>query len=220
MNARNVTGRDHCGSLGAQKAQKVGARMDSLSPAEITELLQAWGTGDRTAEERLWPIVYAELTRLARIQMRQERMSHTLQSAALVNELYLRLVDWQRANWQNRAHFFGMCARIMRQILVDHARARGYQKRGGEAQRVSLDEIAVISQSRAPQLLALDDALRHFAVLYPRQSEVVEMRFFGGLSVHETAELLGLSAPTVVRDWSFGRAWLLSYMEGEVLDGG
>jgi RNA polymerase sigma factor (TIGR02999 family) len=193
--------------------------MDCLSDAEITALLQAWENGDRTVEEKLWPLVYAELKRLADIQMQQERPSHTLQPGALVNELYIRLLGWQKARWQNRAHFFGMCARLMRQILVDHARARSYQKRGGDAQRISLDAVATISESKESQLLALDDALKHFARLYPRQSEVIEMRFFGGLSVEETAEVLHLSQPTVVRDWSFGRAWLLSYMKGEFLDG-
>lgn len=184
--------------------------------AEITELLQAWKNGDPTAEQRLWPVVYAELKRLAHLQMRQERSSHTLQSCALVNELYLRLADWQEARWQNRAHFFGMCARMMRQILVDHARARGYQKRGGDAQMVSVDDASIVAESKGPQLLALDEALNQFAGLYPRQSEVIEMRFFGGLSVEETAEVLNLSTPTVVRDWSFGRAWLLSYLKGQL----
>jgi RNA polymerase sigma factor (TIGR02999 family) len=183
---------------------------------EITELLQAWENGDRTAEERLWPIVYSELKRAAHFQMRQERPSHTLQSDALVNELYLRLVDWQKARWQNRAHFFGMCARVMRQILVDYAYARGAQKRGGDMQEIALEDVAVISESKGAEVLLLDDALKHFAVLYPRQSQVIEMRFFGGLSVEQTAEVLNVSPPTVVRDWSFGRAWLLSYMKGQL----
>jgi len=208
-----MTTGDHCGSLSAPTA------MDGRVETEITELLQAWKTGDPSAGEKLWPIVYSELNRLAHLQMGQERLSHTQQSGALVNELYLRLVDWQKAHWQNRAHFFGMCARMMRQILVDHARARGYQKRCGDAQRISLDEVAVVSESKGPQLLELDEALKHFADLYPRQSQVIEMRFFGGLSVEETAEVLNLSPPTVVRDWSFGRAWLLSYMKGQLCDG-
>jgi RNA polymerase sigma factor (TIGR02999 family) len=193
--------------------------MNPLAPAEITALLQAWENGDRTAEEKLWPVIYAELKRLAHIQMRQERQSHTLQSGALVNELYLRLNVWQNARWQNRAHFFGMCARMMRQILVDHARTRGYQKRGGDAKKISLDDGALVSESKGAQVLALDEALKQFARLYPRQSDVIEMRFFGGLSVEETAAVLQISAPTVVRDWSFGRAWLLSHMKGEFLDG-
>jgi RNA polymerase sigma factor (TIGR02999 family) len=147
--------------------------------------------------------------------MRKERLSHTLQSDALVNELYLRLVDWQKAEWQNRAHFFGMCARMMRQILVDYAYARGTQKRGADVQKISLEDVAIVSESKSAEVLLLDEALKQFATLYPRQSEVIEMRFFGGLSVEETAEVLNLSAPTVVRDWSFGRAWLLSYMKGQ-----
>ena len=182
---------------------------------EITELLRAWKAGDRTAEERLWPIVYSELKRAAHFQMRKERLSHTLQSDALVNELYLRLVDWQKAEWQNRAHFFGMCARMMRQILVDYASARGAQKRGADVQKISLEDVAIVSESKGAEVLLLDEALKQFATLYPRQSEVIEMRFFGGLSVEETAEVLNLSPPTVVRDWSFGRAWLLSYMKGQ-----
>jgi RNA polymerase sigma-70 factor (ECF subfamily) len=211
-----MTKRDHCGSLTAQ----INTYMNPPSQEEITELLQAWENGDRTAEEKLWPIVYAELKRLAHLQMRQERLSHTLQSDGLVNELYLRLIDWRKAHWQNRAHFLGMCARMMRQILVDHARAHGYRKRGGDLQKVSLDDVAMVSESKGPQLLALDEALNHFAGLYPRQNEVIEMRFFGGLSVEETAEVLHLSPPTVIRDWSFGRAWLLSYMKGEHFNGG
>jgi RNA polymerase sigma factor (TIGR02999 family) len=191
--------------------------MNPPPQTEITELLQAWKDGDRAAEVKLWPLVYSELRRAAHFQMGQERSSHTLQSDALVNELYLRLVDWQNATWQNRAHFFAMCARIMRQILVDHAYAKGAQKRGGDVQKVSIDDVAVVSESKGAEVLLLDEALKHFAVLYPRQSEVIEMRFFGGLSVEETAEVLKLSTPTVVRDWSFGRAWLLSFMRGQLL---
>jgi len=191
--------------------------MSLPSQPEITKLLQAWKNGDQAAEEKLWPIVYSELKRAAHLQMGHERGSHTLQSAALVNELYLRLIDWHNANWKNRAHFFAMCARMMRQILVDHAYARGAQKRGGDVQRVCLDDVAVISESKGVEVLLLDEALKHFATLYPRQSEVIQMRFFGGLSVEETAEVLNLSPPTVVRDWSFGRAWLVSYMKGQLL---
>lgn len=190
--------------------------MKSISRPQVTELLQAWRQGDPTAEEKLWPVVYAELERLARQKMRQERDSHTLQTNALVNEVYLRLADWKDAQWQSRAHFFGMCARMMRQILVDHARARQYQKRGGGAFRVPLEDVAIVSESRSSQMLALDEALTHFSVHFPRQSHVVELRFFGGLSVEETALVLHLSAPTVVRDWSFARAWLSSYLKGEL----
>ena len=190
--------------------------MEPISRAEVTQLLQAWKDGDRAAQEKLWPIVYGELQRLARRKMRQERDSHTLQSDALVHEVYLRLVDWKDAQWQNRAHFFGMCARMMRQILVDHARARRFQKRGGEASHIPLDDVAIVAESRSSQLLALDDALTHLAVHYPRQSQVIELRFFGGLSVEETAVVLRISAPTVVRDWGFARAWVSSHMKGEL----
>jgi RNA polymerase sigma factor (TIGR02999 family) len=191
--------------------------MEPNSRAQVTELLQAWSRGDRTAEEKLWPIVYAELESMAERRMLQERDSHTLQTKALVHEVYLRLVDWKDAQWQSRAHFFGMCARMMRQILVDHARARNYQKRGGGALRVTADDIATVSESRSGgEILALDDALTHLTVHYPRQSKVVELRFFGGLSVEETALVLEVSPPTVVRDWGFARAWLSSYMKGEL----
>ena len=189
--------------------------MEPISRAEVTELLQAWNRGDRTAEEKLWPIVYAELKSMAERRMQQERDSHTLQANALVHEVYLRLVDWKDAQWQSRAHFFGMCARMMRQILVDHARARNYQKRGGGAVSVPAGDIPTASDSKS-EMLALDEALTHLAVHYPRQSEVVELRFFGGLSVEETALVLQVSAPTVVRDWGFARAWLSSYMKGEL----
>jgi RNA polymerase sigma factor (TIGR02999 family) len=189
--------------------------MEPISRPQVTALLQAWSQGDRTAEDKLWPIVYAELKSMAEQRMRQERDSHTLQANALVHEVYLRLVDWKDAQWQSRAHFFGMCARIMRQILVDHARARNYEKRGGGAARVTADDIAT-SESKGGEMLALDEALTHLAVHYPRQSEVVELRFFGGLSVEETALMLQVSPPTVVRDWSFARAWLSSYMKGEL----
>ena len=190
--------------------------MEPISRAQVTELLQAWSRGDRTAEQRLWPMVYAELKTMAERRMLQERDSHTLQTNALVHEVYLRLVDWKDAQWQSRAHFFGMCARMMRQILVDHARARNYQKRGGDAVRVTADGLATASESKSGEMIALDDALTQLAVQYPRQSKVVELRFFGGLSVEETALVLQVSPPTVVRDWGFARAWLSSYMKGEL----
>jgi RNA polymerase sigma factor (TIGR02999 family) len=191
-------------------------RMEPASLAQLTQLLQAWSRGDRSAEQKLWPIVYGELKRLAQGKLRQERDSPMLQSDALINEVYLRLIDWKDARWNNRAHFFGMCARMMRQILVDQARARGYQKRGGGAHLVALDEIATLSESTGNQMLELDDALTHFARHYPRQSQIVELRFFGGMSVEETAEALQVSSPTVVRDWSFARVWLSSYMKGQL----
>jgi RNA polymerase sigma-70 factor, ECF subfamily len=189
--------------------------MSFVSKADITNLLHAWSEGDKTVEEKLWPLVFAELKRLARRQMARERPDHTLQSGALVNEAYLRLVDWKNVRWENRAHFFGMCARMMRQILVDHARTRNRQKRGGIGGKISLDETALVSESRGAQLLALDEAMKRLAAIHPRKSEVVEMRFFGGLSFEETAEILHVSRLTVVRDWNFARAWLLAEMRGE-----
>jgi RNA polymerase sigma-70 factor (ECF subfamily) len=187
-----------------------------MNPAsDVTALLQAWSDGDRSVHDQLWPIVHDELRRLAHRQMKRERPDHTLQTNALVNEAYMRLVDWKSAQFKNRAHFFGMCARIMRQILVDYARSRGYQRRGGDAVIEPLDEAAIVSPSRSEQLLALDEALTRLAAIQPRKGSVVELRFFGGLSVEETAEVLGVSRLTVIRDWNFARAWLLAEMKGE-----
>lgn len=183
--------------------------------SDVTMLLQAWSDGDRAAHDELWPIVHAELRRLAHRQMQRERPDHTLQTNALVNEAYMRLVDWKRAHFKNRAHFFGMCARIMRQILVDYARTHGNQRRGGDAVIEPLDESAVIAPSKSEQLLALEDALTRLAEIQPRKGSVVELRYFGGLSVEETAEVLGISRLTVIRDWNFARAWLLAEMKGE-----
>jgi RNA polymerase sigma factor (TIGR02999 family) len=178
------------------------------STHEMTQLLEAWSRGDQAALEKLTPLVYDELHRLARRYMAQERPGHTLQTTALAHEAYLRLVDWKNVAWQNRAHFFGMAARIMRRILVDFARSRRYAKRGGGALTVSLSAAAGIYQERAPDLLALDDALTSLAAIAPRQAEVVELRFFGGLSIEETAEMLKVSPATVRRDWSLAQAWL------------
>ena len=147
--------------------------------------------------------------------MRRERPDHTLQTGALVNEAYMRLVDWKQAQWRNRAHFFGMCARMMRQILVDHARAHGYQKRGGGRPIATLDEAATVSSTKSEQLVALDEALQRLASIHRRKSDVVELRFFGGLSVEETAEVLKVSRLTVIRDWNFARAWLLAEIGGK-----
>jgi RNA polymerase sigma-70 factor (ECF subfamily) len=194
--------------------------MASESRSDVTALLHAWSAGDHDAREKLWAIVFPELGRLARRYMRQERPSHTLQTGALVNEAYLRLVDWKKAEWRNRAHFFGMCARIMRQILVDHARAHGYQKRGGGRQIEPLDEAATatLSSDRSEQFIALDEAMERLALISKRKSDVVELRFFGGLSVEETAEVLGVSRLTVIRDWNFARAWLHAEMSGTSLE--
>jgi len=192
--------------------------MKSNAKVDVTTLLRGWSAGDRSIEEKLWPLVFAELKRLARRHLARERPNHTLQSAALVNEVYVRLADLNNTKWENRARFFAMCARMMREVLVDHARARQAQKRGGDKVRISLDEIAEVSEPKGIELLALDDALKRLAVIHPRKSEVVEMRFFGGLSVEETAEVLNVSRLTVIRDWNFSRAWLQAAMNGEDVD--
>jgi len=178
-------------------------------PAEgVTELLLAWNQGDEAALERLIPIVHVELRRLARRQMRRERKSHTLQTTALVNEVYLRLVDVNRVRWQDRTHFFAMSARLMRRVLVDHARSRKYQKRGGNAIRVTLTSSMTLATDRGADLVALDDALTALTEFDARKGRVVELRFFGGLTVEETAQALGVSAETVMRDWRMAKAWL------------
>ena len=178
------------------------------APRDITRLLLAWNNGDEAALEELTPLVYAELHRLARRYMGRERCGHTLQTSALVNEAYLRLIDWKNVQWQNRAHFFAVSAQLMRRILVDFARANAYAKRGGGAPHFDLEEVAVVSPDRGTDIVALDEALTSLAALSPRQSQVVELRFFGGLSLEETAEVLKVSIGTVRRDWSLARAWL------------
>ena len=191
------------------------AKFTTPSSPQVTALLVAWGHGDHAALEQLIPLVHAELRRLARRQMGHERRGHTLQATALVNEAYLRLIDISQVQWQNRAHFFAMSARLMRRILVDFARARHYQKRGGGAQKVSLDEALVVSDERGEDLVALDDALQALAVVDPRKSQVVELRFFGGLSVEETAEALHVSPDTVMRDWKLAKVWLVRELGAE-----
>lgn len=178
---------------------------------QVTQLLIDWSKGDKAALDKLIPYVYDELRRLARHYMRREHAGHTLQTSALINEAYLRLVD-QSVAWQNRAHFFGIAARLMRQILVDHARAHQYAKRGGGAEKVSLDEAANLAQGRAAEIVALDEALESLTALDPQQGRIVELRFFGGLTIEETAEVLGISHATVERDWSVARAWLRRQM--------
>ena len=180
---------------------------------EVSTLLRAWTDGDQSALEQLTPIVYEELHRLARRYMKRERPGHSLQTTALVNEAYLRLVDYKRMQWQNRAHFFAVSAQLMRRILVENAR-RHNLKRGGGVRHVSLDEAVVVGADRASDLVALDDAMNALARLDPRKVEVVEMRFFGGLSVEETAEVLKVSPVTVMRDWSTAKAWLYRAMTG------
>ena len=184
----------------------------SASSQNITRLLFDWRNGDQTALDSLMPLVYEELSRMANHYMRNERRGHTLQTSALVNEAYLRLVDHESIQWQNRAHFFGVAAQAMRRILVDHARSRNYQKRGGGTQQVSIDEAATLSQGRTSELIALDDALRELEKMDERKCRVVELRYFGGLSLEETAEVLGVSVPTVTRDWITAKAWLMREM--------
>jgi RNA polymerase sigma-70 factor (ECF subfamily) len=179
------------------------------SPQEITRLLVAWGEGDQSALEELAPLVHSELHRLAHEYMSRERPGHTLQTSALVNEAYVRLIEWKNARWQNRAHFFAVSAQMMRRILVDFARERQYLKRGGGALRVSLAEAASLTEQRGADLIALDEALTALAEVDLRKGQVVEMRFFGGLSVKEVAEVLKVSEETVMRDWRLAKVWLL-----------
>lgn len=181
---------------------------------EVTELLRVWSAGDQSALDKLMPLVYDELRRLAHQYMRREKRGHTLQTSALVNEAYLRLVDQSKIEWESRAHFFGIAARLMRQVLVDQARRRNFAKRGGGAMRVSLNEATTVAQEQSANVIALDDALRSLEKIDPRQGEIVELRFFGGLSIEETAVVLKVSPGTVMRDWTFARAWLKNEMSG------
>jgi RNA polymerase sigma-70 factor (ECF subfamily) len=185
---------------------------------EVSTLLRAWSDGDQSALDRLTPIVYDGLRRLARRYMRRERPGHSLQTTALVNEAYMRLVDYERMQWQDRAHFFAVAAQVMRRILVEHAR-RHNLKRGGGLQHVSLEEAAVVGGDRAADLVALDDAMNALARIDARKAQVVEMRFFGGLSVGETAEVLKVSSVTVKRDWSTAKLWLYRELTGRAADG-
>jgi RNA polymerase sigma factor (TIGR02999 family) len=185
------------------------------SPGAVTGLLRAWADGDEGALERLAPLVEAELRRLARGYMRRERRGHTLQTTALVNEAFLRLVGARNVRWQDRAHFLGISARLMRRVLVDHARARGYQKRGGGAQRLTLGEGVAAAPGPRLDVVALDRALEALAAVDPRKARTVELRFFGGLSVEETAAVLQVSPDTVKRDWRLAKLWLLRELEGD-----
>jgi len=177
--------------------------------AEITVLLKAWRGGDRAAFERLTPLVYGELRKIARGYMRSEREGTSLQATALVNEAYLKLVDLDNVDWNDRAHFFAMSAKLMRRILLDRARARVRVKRGGHAPKLNLDEVPDVASARGRELIAVDDALQALAKMDPRKAEVVELRFFGGLSVEETAQVLGISPQSVMRDWRLARSWLM-----------
>ena len=181
---------------------------------DVTKLLIQWSKGDSEALDALVPLVYDELRRLAQLYLSREKPGHTLSSTALVHEAYLRLVQQKDVTWQNRAHFFGVAARMMRRILVDHARRHGYAKRGGGALTLSLDETVAAAPEREISLVALDDALDSLAKLDERQSRMVELRFFGGLSIEETSEVLGVSAPTVKREWASARAWLYREISG------
>ncbi|HEV7892093.1 MAG TPA: sigma-70 family RNA polymerase sigma factor [Pyrinomonadaceae bacterium] len=183
------------------------------SPQEMTDLLAAWSDGDREALDRLLPLVERELHRLAHHYMSRERPDHTLQTGALVNEAYLKLVDQTRVRWQNRAHFFAIAAQTMRRILIDHARRRRYDKRGGGARPLPLDEAAHVTDERAAELVALDDALKLLQEVDERKARVVELRYFGGLSVEEVSEVLKVSPDTVGREWRRARAFLLREME-------
>jgi RNA polymerase sigma-70 factor, ECF subfamily len=193
--------------------------MATSSMHEITQLLVAWSAGDQAALEKLTPLVYQELRRLAKRYLARENAWHTLQPTALVNEAYLRLIEQKQVRWQNRAHFFGISAQLMRRILVDMARARRQTKRGGAARLVALDETLVISAAPGEDLVALNDALQTLAAMDERKSRVVELRFFGGLSVKETAEVLQISPETVMRDWKFAKVWLHRELSKEKSDG-
>ncbi|MEO8435366.1 MAG: sigma-70 family RNA polymerase sigma factor [Pyrinomonadaceae bacterium] len=182
----------------------------SSPPHEVTQLLVAWSNGDKAALDRLMPLVYTELRRLAHHYMSRERPGHTLQTTALVNEAYLRLVDQDQMRWENRAHFFGIAARLMREILVDHARSRQAVKRGGGQYMLSLSKVDRLASRPDVNLIALDEALRRLEAIDPQKGRIVELRYFGGLRIEETAEVLGISPATVKRDWSMARAWLRS----------
>lgn len=180
----------------------------TFSQNEVTQLLLDWGNGDKAALDKLVPVVYQELRRLAAYYMRRERPGHTLQTSALVNEAYMRLVDYSQMRWQSRAHFFAVAAQAMRRILVEHARKRHFAKRGGGAIKVSFDEAAIVSQEQASELVALDDALTSLEAMDQRKARIVELRYIGGLNIEETAEVLAISPATVQREWRAAKAWL------------
>lgn len=193
--------------------------MTSPSSGEVTQLLQAWCDGDGGALEELIPLVYKELHRAAQRYMARQAPDHTLQTTALVHEAYLHLVNLREPNWQNRAHFFAVCAKVMRRILIDSARKRHHLKRGGEAPHVELGQALTLSREAPSDLVALDGALQSLAVLDPRKSQVVELRFFGGLSAKETAAVLQVSEETVLRDWRLAKMWLLNELAGKKQNG-
>ncbi len=182
--------------------------MDSPAPHDVTQLLIAWTNGDQAARDQLMSVVYEELHRLARRYMRKESPGHTLQTSALVNEAFLRLIDQRNVHWQNRAHFFGIAAQMMRRILVDHARNRSSGKRGGGERPLSLDDGLIVSEERSAEVVAVHEALEQLAKFDARKSQIVELRFFGGFTIDETAEVLGVSPGTVMADWTMAKAWL------------
>ena len=186
-----------------------------MKDQNVTELLIAWGDGDTSALERLLPLVEVELRRIASRQMRREGDGHTLQTSALVNELYLKLVDQRHAKWHNRAHFFAIASQLMRRILVDHARRHTRNKRGGGVPDVPIDDVAVMTKEKSAELLALDDALNRLAAIDPLKLRIVELRYFGGLTVDETAEVLKVSGVTVMRHWSLAKNWLRREVRGK-----
>jgi RNA polymerase sigma factor (TIGR02999 family) len=192
--------------------------MDSPARNDVTELLAAWSSGNQAARDQLMSAVYDELHRLAQRYMRRESPGHTLQTSALLNEAFLRLVDQKNVQWQNRAHFFGIAAQMMRRILVDYARSRNYAKRGGGAHALSLDEALIVSDARNDQLVNLHEALERLTAFDSRKGQMVELRFFGGLSIEETAEILGVSPGTVMRDWTLAKAWLHREMSSAAPD--
>ena len=193
--------------------------MGADSTLEVTGLLQAWGRGDEEALQKLMPLVYEQLHAAARRYMAGERPGHTLQTTALIHETYLRLVDIRKIKWQDRAHFLAVCAQLMRRILIDFARSRGYQKRGGAAARVDFDEALTVTAQPDANLVALDEALNRLAEVDERKSKVVELRFFGGLAVKETAEVMRVSTDTVMRDWKLAKVWLLRELRRGTRDG-
>ena len=193
--------------------------MVTSEKADVTEILHAWNRGDPEAAARLMPFVYQELRRRAADCLRRERKDHTLQPTALVHEAYVKLVGQSRAEWKNRAHFCSVAAQLMRRILVKHAETHNADKRGGKMRKIYLDETRELAQERAPDLLALDDALKSLAVSHPRESEIVELKFFGGLKAKEIGEVLNISTKTVLRDWQFAKAWLNRQLAREELYG-
>lgn len=186
----------------------ISFEMTESQSHQVTQLLIKWSNGDKAALDKLMPLIHEELRRLAHQYMSRERSGHTLQTSALVNEAYIRLVNRKGVQWQNRAHFFAIAANSMRSILVDHARSHAYAKRGGGAHKITLDDGLIVSQERAAEVVALDDVLKQLADIDPQQSRIVELRFFGGLTIEETAEVVQLSPATIKREWNIAKAWL------------